>query len=92
MFLRMNNLFSELQLERANQLLFLINEGLKEKEKYKPFCVFTINQFDVYVCAKTVEKDKLDLQFNVLDFEGNTPNGFSANWRNYSHIKQELNL
>lgn len=80
------NLFSEIQLLRANELLNLLNEDLKEKDKYQPVAVFTENGFDVYICANR-EKDLL---CNILDFEGKTPKGFSANWRIYAHIQQDL--
>jgi hypothetical protein len=67
------NLFTEIQLQRANALLDSLNEDLKLKEQYKPIGVFTKNGFDVYICGNS---DKYIL-FNVLDFDGNFPNGFS---------------
>ena len=86
------NLFTEIQIQNANELLHLINDELKEKEKYKPLYVFTQGNYEVYVCGRMIEKDKYDILFNVLDFEGKTPSGLSANWRNYEHIKKELNI
>ena len=86
------NLFSEIQLERANSMLRAINEDLKPKEKYHPIATFESNNLDVYVCGRKVDNDLYDLLFNVLDFEGKTPKGMSANWRTYSHIKQELKV
>lgn len=86
------NLFTIKQLESASILLDLINEGLLKKEKYHSIAVFTEKGFDVFICGRKVDKDKLELQFNILDFEGNIPNGFSANWRNYEHIKKDLDL
>lgn len=82
------NLFTEIQLQRANDLLDSLNEDLKPKEQYQPICVFTEMGFDVYICAN-IEKDIL---FNVLDYDGNFPDGFSANWRTFEHIKQDLKL
>lgn len=82
------NLFSEIQLERANKLLDLLNEDLKPKEKYKPIAVFTENGFDIYICGNY----RKEILFNILDFDGNFPNGFSACWRNFGHIKQDLKL
>ena len=35
------NLFTEIQLQRANALLDSLNEDLKPKERYKPIGVFT---------------------------------------------------
>jgi hypothetical protein len=86
------NLFSEIQLQNANQLLQLINEDLKPKEQYRSIAVFSHDQYEVYICGRMHGKDQIELQFNILDFEGKTPKGFSANWRNYEHIKRELNL
>lgn len=84
----MLNLFSTVQLEKANNLLNSLNEDLKEKEKYKPIAVFTEKRFDVYICGN----NKREVLFNILDFEGKTPVGFSANWRTLRHIEQELEL
>lgn len=82
------NLFSEIQLQRANSLLDSLNEDLKPKQQYKPIGVFREMGFEVYVCGNS---DK-DILFNVLDFDGNFPNGFSACWRTFYHIKNELQL
>lgn len=82
------NLFTEIKLQRAGELLGMLNEDLKNSEKYQPIGVFTENDLDVYICCN---KDK-DVLFNVLDFEGNIPEGQSANWRSFQHIQQELNL
>ena len=79
-------LFEGVLISRVNQLLEMLNEDLKPKEKYMPIAHFTEKGYEVFVCAN---KDK-DLLLNILDFEGNIPNGFCANWRNYQHIKQEL--
>lgn len=82
------NLFTEIQLQRANDLLDSLNEDLKPKEQYHPIGVITEKGFDVYICTN-IEKDIL---FNVLDYDGNFPDGFSANWRTFEHIKQDLKL
>ena len=82
------NLFTEIQLQRANTLLDSLNEDLKPKEQYKPIGVFTENGFDIYICGNS---DK-DILFNVLDFDGNFPDGFSATWRTFQHVKDELRL
>ena len=81
-------LFDQIQLDKANSLLEGLNDGLREKEKYQPVAHYTEKGFEVFICANR-EKDML---FNVLDFEGNIPNGFSANWRTIHHINIELNL
>ena len=82
------NLFTEIQLQRASDLLDSLNEDLKLKEQYKPIGVFAENGFDVYICGNYYK----DILFNVLDFDGNFPDGFSANWRTFQHVKDELRL
>lgn len=82
------NLFSEIQLERANALLDSLNEDLKPNEKYEPIGVFTEKGFDVYICGNA----KKEILFNVLNFDGNFPAGFSSNWRTFIHVKDELKL
>ncbi len=74
--------------EKANELLDMINDGLKEKNKYRPnyYC-----EFEGYWLFMACNKEK-DLLCNLLDNDGNTPNGFCVNWRNINHIKQELQL
>lgn len=86
------NLFTQKQIDTANELLQLLNEDLKEKEKYKPIACFTEKGYDIYVCGRNVEKDKIEMLFNILDFKGKTPKGFCVNWRIFSHIKQELGI
>lgn len=80
------NLFSEIQLERANNLLDSLNEDLKPKEQYEPIGIFTHEGFDVYICGNAQK----EILFNVLDFDGNFPADFSTNWRTFLHIKNEL--
>ena len=82
------NLFTEIQLQRANDLLDSLNEDLKPKEQYQPIGVFTEMGFEVYICTN-IEKYIL---FNVLNYDGNFPDGFSANCRTFEHIKQDLKL
>lgn len=80
------NLFSEIQLQKATDLLSLLNDDLKPQEKYLPIGVCERKGFEIYAC---INKDR-EVLFNILDFEGNIPPGFSVNWRIYQHIKQEL--
>lgn len=82
------NLFTEIQLQRAVSLLDSLNEDLKLKEQYQSLGVFTDKGLDVYICVNA-EKDIL---FNVLDYDGNFPKDFSANWRTFEHIKGEMKL
>lgn len=81
-------LFEEVLISRANELLNLLNTDLKPKEKYQPIAHYTEKGYEVFVCTN---KEK-DLLFNILDFHGNIPDGFCVNWRNFQHIKQELDL
>lgn len=82
-YLAMNNLLAS-----ANQLIDLLNDGRKAAEVYNAEAYHEIKGLYLFVASN---KDKKRV-FNVLTSEGKTPEGFSANWRNYNHIRHELNL
>lgn len=84
----MISLFDDFLFSKAIDLLNAINEDLPNKEQYKPLGTFQEKGFNVF-CASNKSKD---LIMNVLDFEGNTPKGFSANWRNPELIKHDLQI
>lgn len=84
--LELMNLFTEyLVNESANNLIELLNEGLKPKDVYDVDLYFTLKGL---IILRGVRKN--EYLFNIIDFEGNTPKNFSANWRNIDHIKKEL--
>ena len=82
------DLFEFLRLQKAGELLDLINYDLKKNDKYQSIAYYEENGFTVFIIAN---KNK-DILMNILDYEGNIPSGFCANWRSFSHIKQELKL
>ena len=73
--------------ERANNLLEALNEGLNKKDFYLPHYYWQENG-NIVLMAVNKEKDAM---FNIINGKtGETPEGFSACWRNINHIKQEL--
>lgn len=74
--------------EKANKLLEVLNDGRKNKDFYAPHFYWQENG-NIVLMAVNKEKDIL---FNIINGKtGETPEGFSACWRNLYHIKQELN-
>jgi hypothetical protein len=71
--------------ESANNLLVMLNDG--QKDKYEPQFYYQ-EQDKIVLIASNKHKNMV---CNVIDMQGNAPNGFSANWRTFSHIKEELN-
>lgn len=75
--------FFEQSRESIRILLDLINDD--NKQIYQ--LVFDIEVNKVLIaCASNKE----NVVFNIVDEKGKTPSGFSACWRSYLHIKQEL--
>lgn len=87
------NLFTEYEIDQkneklsnaANAILAALNDG--QKDKYEPHYYF---QEENYIVLMAVNRHK-EAVFNILDLDGNVPNGFSACWSNLEHIKQDLN-
>lgn len=79
-------LFEPLSIESANSLLHMLNEGRKKDFFHAHKC--TQHKAFLLISAKNSN----EIWFNIVDENGKTPEGFSANWRNAEHIKQELNL
>ena len=72
--------------EKANNLLKSLNEDLKPKERYRPMYYKQLNNV-VLLVAQNHEKDTF---FNVIDIEGNIPEGMSVCWRCASLAKEDL--
>lgn len=83
----MNTIFDEIQFQKANKLLGMLNDGLKPSDHYEPVAFYEEKGITVFIAAN---KDK-NIMCNALDFEGKTPNGFSANWRIHDLVKKDLN-
>ena len=76
-------------LNAANHLLDTLNDGRKEKECYNSHNYFHHNGLYIFRASITETSPQL---YNVLDENGKTPEGFSANWRSADHIKHELQM
>jgi len=93
MVLNQLNLFEQYEIDQKNEklskaadaILAALNDGMKVK--YEPHYYFQEGNFIVLMA---VNKNKESV-FNILDLDGNIPNGFSSCWRNLEHIKQDLN-
>ena len=80
------NLFDEIIINKANDLLDLLNDGRKEKDKYEPQYHCEYNGYVLFIAAN---KEKQPL-CNIINDIGEIPKGFSVNWRTIQHIRQEL--
>lgn len=80
------NIFEELMERNAYSLLNLLNESRKPREKYHPQHIAYHGRYRVLI-ACTQNKDAVG---NIIDREGNIPEGFCVNWRSLSIIKHEL--
>ena len=86
------NLFQECEISQtdekitkaANEILSALNDG--RKVKYEPHYYF---QEGGLIVLMAVNKHKESV-FNILDFEGKTPDGLSSCWRSVQHIKHDL--
>lgn len=76
--------YDEILNTKANHLLDMLNED--RKIKYEP--QYTTQEKDLIILI-VANKEK-DILYNVLNIYGETPKGFSVNWRNAEHIKQEI--
>lgn len=76
--------YDELVDKKANDLLNMLNDGVKVK--FEPEYTAQIGAYIILI-ATNKQKERL---FNVIDIYGNMPENFSVNWRTASHVKQEL--
>jgi hypothetical protein len=72
--------------EKANKLLKSLNEDLNPKEQYRPMYYKQFNDV-VLLVSQNHEKDTL---FNIIDIDGNAPDGMSVCWRCAALAKEEL--
>ena len=82
------NLFEEILKQKAVELLNSVNETDNRKNKITELIIIKINA-NLYLLSAKIKDSKV---FNIVDSFGEIPNGFSANWRTFQHIKQELGL
>lgn len=74
---------------RANELLALLNDGLKPKECWQAEHII---QYEQYYILSAVRKNPKTQVWNVLDDHGNIPEGFEVNWRIFPHILNNLKI
>lgn len=79
------SIFDEILNANANSLVDAINEGRKPKDRYKPHSYVQIGRYVVF----SIKKGE-NILFNCLDINGDVPSGFSACWRSYHHVFEEL--
>ena len=72
----------------ANSLLDMLNLDLKPKEKYQIEYYYQHENLFVLIASN---KEK-NIICNVVDENGNIPDGFCVCWRIHPHILQELNI
>lgn len=76
---------SRLVTDKANDLLFMLNEG-RRKDKYR--IEYSIQQGKyVILIATNILKE---IVCNVVDIYGNVPKKLSPNWRIFKHVEQDL--
>ncbi len=79
---------SDIITQKANDLLFALNDGRKKKDLYLPQYYWHENG-NIVLMACNREKHVV---FNIIDgTTGETPANFSSCWRNLEHIKNDLN-
>lgn len=71
--------------ERASDLLKALNEGRREHERYEAFAYYQ-EKGKIVLLAQ----NKGHLLGNIVDLDGNTPEGFSACWRIPQHILNDM--
>lgn len=84
------NIFTPIIVEKINELVTLLNEDLKTNEKYSIVGVSMVEELDITVVQVKNLKD--EFMYNALDYQGETPNGFSACWRSLSSLAHDFNI
>lgn len=81
------NLFSEVMYQKASELLNMLNEDRKPAEQYHSIAAYEKDGITVFICGNKKEQS---IMCNALDFEGNIPKGFCANWRLHSLVEHDF--
>lgn len=74
---------------KANELLALLNDGLKPKECWQAEHILKYNEYYIFSAVRNNPKTQV---WNVLNEEGKTPEGFEVNWRIFPHILKNLKI
>jgi len=80
------SIFHSIAESNINSLVQLLNDDLKEKHKYKLVMAENIPNNLVLLSASNGK----DYVFNIVNQDGNVPNGNVVNWRNSSVIFHEF--
>lgn len=81
-------LYTEILKKKAIELLNTIIQSDNRKNRTTEIDIVKIGS-NLHLLAAEIHGSKV---FNLVDTLGEIPSGFSANWRNFQHIKQELRL
>jgi len=81
------DLFDPPFIESANNLLHELNDGRK-KDFFDAVKIY--QHGDLYIM--TAENKESGIFCNVVDVNGKTPVGFSANWRRKAHILDDIKV
>lgn len=80
------SIFHSIAESNINSLVQLLNEGLKPKKHYK---LVSVDDLPDNLVLLTASNGK-DYVFNIVNQDGNVPNGNVVNWRNSSVIFHEF--
>lgn len=73
--------------EKANNILGALNIGRSPKDAYE--LIDSVQPIEGYFVITAVNK-KGEKVYNLLDEQGNPPDGFTVNWRSMQHIHSEI--
>lgn len=82
------DLFTPLIVAKINDLLEAVNDGVKPKDQFV-FKEAVYHKKHVIFCA---DSRVFGVMFNVLTDTGEFPEGLSACWRSWCHIKREFEI
>lgn len=74
---------------KANELLGLLNDGLKPKECWQAEHILKYGQYYIFSAVRGNPKTQV---WNLLNSEAKTPEGFEVNWRIFPFILKNLGI
>lgn len=80
------SIFHSIAESNINSLVDMLNQDLKSKEQYSLVLAENIPNNEVLISASNGK----DYVFNIVNQDGNVPNGNVVNWRNASVIFHEF--
>jgi hypothetical protein len=82
------DLFSRL-VDKSNALIDALNDGRKPKEMYYGIEIIAVSDMRYLLVVLNREKQIL---FNIVDQNGDIPEGGGSCWRIWQHIEHELKI